>query len=192
MSRKQRNLANYSSIIATIATAILAITALITVYITISAWKEEREANRPYFTFKESPKVEVKDFPQFEINFTNVGQHPAINLWSKSIALNTDLKTKPVAAEEFALVNDIPKNGSATLLIDLKALTAEAKEGKVPPYFFVIALQYKDPIINESFKQTLYIKWNGIENGLVLATDHAQVEEKQKIINYLAKERISF
>jgi len=191
MTRKKDKLASYTSMIATIATAILAITALITVYITISAWREEREANRPYFTFKESPQVVNNESPEFEIKFNNVGEHPAVNLWSKSVVFNSDLKSKPIAVDEYALVNDIPKNASATLLIGLEALKNETSAGTVSPYFIVIVLRYEDPIIDEKFEQTLYIKWNRSEKGETLNTTHAEEEEKQKIINYFKQNNIS-
>jgi len=209
MSAKKRNLSNYTSLIATVATAVLAITALITVYITVSAWREEREANRPYFTFKESPKVVMHQSPEFEIKFTNVGGHPAVGLWSKSLVFNANLKEEPIAEDEYALVNDIPKNASATLLISLDQLKQLGKEPKqeqaqaqentpvesgenFDPQFIVIVLRYDDPIIDKKFEQTLYIKWSGMKDGEVLATNHAEEEEKEVIIQYFEQNHISF
>lgn len=191
MAKKDKKL-DYTSIIATLATTILAITALITVYITISAWKEEREANRPYFTFKESPQVVFDKDLEFEIKFTNVGEHPAVNLWSKSLVFSTNLEEKPISADEYALVNDIPKNAAATLLITLEALNSNAEQGNVQSQFIVIVLRYKDPIIDKEFEQTLYIKWNGIEQDEVLSTTHAEEEEKKNILNYFEKNSIPF
>lgn len=192
MSRKRSNLAHYTSIIATIGTAVLAITALITVYITISGWKEEQEANRPYFTFKEAPEVILSDSPEFEIEFTNVGEHPAVSLWSKCVVFSSDLESKPIAVDEYALVNDIPKNASATLLIELDALKEEVQKGKVPPHYIVIALKYEDPIINKSFIQNIYIEWSGMENGKALATNHAEEEERKQINSYFELNDIRF
>ncbi|KUO62783.1 MAG: hypothetical protein APF84_03815 [Gracilibacter sp. BRH_c7a] len=192
MVKKKINFANYTSIIATVATAVLAITALITVYITVSAWREEREANRPYFTFQESPKVVAGDSLDFEIRFTNVGEHPAINLWSKSVVFNSDLSSQPIAVDEYALVNDIPQNASATLLITLEKLEEQAKTGNIPPHFAVIVLRYEDPIIDKYFEQIIYIQWNGMEDGNILATNHAEEEEKMKIIDYFNNNNIKF
>ncbi|NLM20189.1 MAG: hypothetical protein GX207_00360 [Peptococcaceae bacterium] len=192
MIRKKNKLTKYTTMIATVATTVLAITALITVYITVSAWKEEREANRPYFTFQDSPEVVDYESPEFEIKFTNVGEHPAIRLWSKSIVINADLKSKPIAIDEYALVNDIPKNASATLVIESDTLKKQTAEGTVSPIFVVIVLRYEDPIIDEQFEQLLYIKWNGMEDGKLLGTTHAEEEEKQKINKYLKQHRINF
>lgn len=192
MVRKKSSFLNYSSLIATVATAVLAITALITVYITVSAWREEREANRPYFTFRESPSVVLDESLDFEIRFTNVGEHPAINLWSKSVVFNSDFLSEPIAVDEYALVNDIPQNASATLLITLEKLENDAKLGKVPPHFAVIVLRYEDPIIDKYFEQIIYIQWNGINQGEILSTNHAEEEEKQKIIDYFNKNNIKF
>mgnify|MGYP000948648643 FL=1 len=192
MKKKRKRLANYTSAIATIGTVVLAITALITVYITISGWKEEQEANRPYFTFKDSPKVIFGENLEFEIQFTNVGEHPAVSLWSKSIVLSSDLDSYPVAIDEFALVNDIPKNASATLVIGLDALRDSAETGNVEPHFIVILLKYKDPIIDKEFEQSLYMKWSGIEDRRILSTNHAEEDEKQQIIDFFNKQGINF
>ena len=190
--RKRKGFSNYTSIIGTLATAVLAITALITVYITISAWREEREANRPYFTFRESPVVTMGEELDFEIRFTNVGEHPAINLWSKSVVFNSDLSSQPIAVDEYALVNDIPQNASATLLITLEKLKNEAEAGNVPPHFVVIVLRYEDPIIDKDFEQIIYIQWNGMKNKEILSTNHAEEEEKKKIIEYFNNNNIKF
>lgn len=192
MDLKRNKSVNYSNIIATIATSILAVTALITVYITVSAWSEEREANRPYFTFKDSPSVTLKESPEFEIQFTNVGEHPAVGLWSKSIVFSTDLKQRPITVDEYALVNDIPKNAYATLLMSLKGLENKEKSGEIPPYFIVIILKYEDPIINQRFEQTLYIKWNGMQKGENFSTVHAEAAEKAMILEYFKKNDITF
>lgn len=193
MSKKRGNLSSYTGIIASLATAVLAITALITVYITISSWKDEREANRPYFTFKESPKIVFDDENlEFEIKFTNVGKHPAVNLWSKSLVFNEKLNEKPIAVDEYALVNDIPQNASPTLLIGLESLNAKAKLGDISPHFIVIMLRYEDPIIDKKFEQTLYLKWNGAKNGDILSTNHVEEEEKEKILDYFSNNNIKF
>lgn len=192
MVKKKSSFTNYTSIIATVATAVLAITALITVYITISAWREEREANRPYFTFRESPSVVMDEALDFEIRFTNVGEHPAINLWSKSVVFNSDLTSQPTAIDEYALVNDIPQNASATLLIALEKLDNQAKIGNIPPHFVVIVLRYEDPIIDKNFEQIIYIKWNGMKKGDILSTNHAEEEEKKNIIEYFNNNNIKF
>ncbi|UWG98844.1 hypothetical protein LPY66_08670 [Dehalobacter sp. DCM] len=192
MDKKRNKQINYSNVIATIGTSILAITALITVYITVSAWSEEREANRPYFTFKDSPSVELKESPVFEIQFTNVGEHPAVGLWSKSVVFSTDLKEHPITVDEYALVNDIPKNAYATLMISLNGLKNKETVGEIKPHFIVIVLKYEDPIINQRFDQTLYIKWNGVQNGENLATVHAEAYEKTMILEYFKENKISF
>jgi hypothetical protein len=119
-----------------------------------------------------------------------VGEHPAVSLWSKSIVFSSQLDSKPIAVDEYALVNDIPKNASATLLIGLEALEEQTREGEVLPHFIVIVLRYEDPIIHKKFEQTLYLKWNGIEEGQILATNHAEEEEKKTIIKYFAENKI--
>ena len=98
----------------------------------------------------------------------------------------------PTSIDEFALVNDIPKNASATLVIGLDALHDVAIIGNVEPHFIVILLKYEDPIIEKEFEQSLYMKWDGIEDKKILPTNHAEEDEKQQIIDYLKKHDISF
>ncbi|ADY56136.1 hypothetical protein Sgly_1839 [Syntrophobotulus glycolicus DSM 8271] len=194
MTKENKNFSNYANIIGTIATAILAVTALITVYITVTAWKEQREANRPYFTFKESPQVVLLEKLEFNTKLTNVGKHPATKLLSKSVVLPHDLKGEPFSVEKNELVNDIPQDASATLTIFLENPESPQKENKplnLDPYFIVINLYYEDPIIKETFNQSLYLKWNGIKNGSILSTSHAEQDEKDKILEYLQSNQIN-
>jgi hypothetical protein len=188
MTKEKRNSSNYANLIGSIATAILAVTALITVYITVTAWKEDREANRPYFTFKESPQVIFREKLEFETKLTNVGKHPATKLLSKSVVINSDLKGKPISMENNELVNDIPQDASATLVInfsDSSGLQKNDRSLNLKPYYIIIALHYEDPIIKEQFEQSLFLKWNGIKDGSILSTSHAEQDEKAKILDYL-------
>lgn len=194
MTKEKRNNYNYANIIGSIATAILAVTALITVYITVTAWKEDREANRPYFTFKESPQVVFREKLEFDTKLTNVGKHPATKLLSKSVVINSDLSGKPVSIENNELVNDIPQDASATLVLnfsDSSNLSKNDKSLNLQPYYIIIALYYEDPIIKEQFEQRLFLKWNGIKDGSILSTSHAEQSEKERILNYLKSNSIN-
>jgi hypothetical protein len=51
---------NFSSIVVTVATLIFAVTSMITVFISLSAWKEEQASARPYLIVS-NPKVAADD-----------------------------------------------------------------------------------------------------------------------------------
>ncbi len=176
------------SIVATLATTVLAISSLITVYVTVTAWREEREAARPYLTVQESPRVTVGERVSFELKFTNSGLHPAANLSSKSLVFAQDLAHEPVHHDEFDLANEIPNNTVSSLVIDLDR--REHATAAAPPVYIVVDLQYDDPILNKGFNQTIYLKWNGVTKGETQPIAHVQVTEKNKILNYFKNQHI--
>lgn len=193
MSGKRESIelnSKWTTIVATIATTILAITSLITVYITVTAWKEEREAFRPYLTVKESPRVDLKNGVNFELRFTNSGTHPASNLSSKSLVFDQALAQEPIHHDEFDLANEIPNNTSSSLVIGIDEKLINAKQIDITPLFIVVDLQYDDPILNKSYNQIIYLKWNGVINGVPQPMVHVRVEEKTQITDYLKKFRI--
>lgn len=191
MSNKGDKFLEWSSIIATVGTAIIALTALITVFVTLNAWKVQREAARPYLSLKESPQVEVKDGVQFEFKFNNVGIHPAVNLSSQTLVFEQSLDQKPVHNERYDLVNEIPKDTSSSLVIALTPQEIGLPSGNVSPYYLVVILQYFDPLINRKYQQTLFLKWHGIKDGKDQAIVHVQVQDKDKIINYLKANQVN-
>lgn len=191
MSGKEGKFLKWSSIIATVGTAIIALTALITVFVTLNAWKVQREAARPYLSLKESPQVEVKDGVQLEFKFTNVGVHPAVNLSSQTLVFEQNLQQKPIHNERYDLVNEIPKDTSSSLVIALTPKEISPSSEYASPYYLVVILQYFDPLINRQYQQTLFLKWHGIKEGKGQAIVHVQVQEKDKITNYLKANQVN-
>ena len=190
MGKRRSEFLGWSSIVATVATVVLAVTALITVYITVSAWRAERESARPYFTLKDSPKVQLTPEVNFEFKFTNAGVHPAVNLHSKSLVFDQSLAKEPVHQDEFDLVNEIPKDTSSSLLITIDKKDINPGQLNINPHFIVIDLQYDDPIIKKKYNQTIFLKWNGVLNGQLQAIVHLRLEEKEKILAYLKEKQI--
>jgi len=180
----------WSSIIATLGTCILAITATITVTVTLNAWKVDRESSRPYLSLQESPKVQLKSGLQLEFKFTNVGIHPAVNLASRTVLFAQRLEATPVHNEPNYLVNEIPQNMNSSLVIVLDSYEVDVKEIEVEPYYVVLYLEYFDPIINQHYSQTLYYKWNGIDQGEVQPIVHVERKEKEKILEYFKVQNI--
>lgn len=185
---KTEEFLGWSSIVATIATVILALTALVTVYITVSAWGDKRDSDRPYFTLKDSPKVVQTPELNFEFKFFNVGIHPAVNLRSRTLVFNQNLSMPPIHKDEFALVNEIPKDTSSSLVISIAKSEIDPNRKNIDPNFIVIDLSYVDPILKKPFAQSIFLKWNGVINGQIQPLVHLRLEEKDKIMDYLKKQ----
>lgn len=183
--------AKWSSIIATIGTSILALTATITVTVTLNAWKIDRESSRPYLSLQESPKVELKSGLKFEFKFNNVGIHPAVNLASRSIVFEQELNNNPIQNDPYYLVNEIPQDMSSSLVIALDSYEVDISEPDVRPYYIVVHLEYADPIINQQYQQTLYYRWDGIDRGEVQPVVHVEVREKENIDGYFDSQKIN-
>ncbi|AGA69698.1 hypothetical protein Desdi_2268 [Desulfitobacterium dichloroeliminans LMG P-21439] len=182
--------AKWSSIIATIGTSILAITATITVTVTLNAWKIDRESSRPYLSLQDSPKIEAKSGLSLEFKFNNVGTHPVVNLASRTLVIEQELENKPLQNDTYYLANEIPQNMASSLLIKFKSYEVDNSEPDVSPYYIVLHLEYTDPFINQKYQQTLYYRWDGIAGNEVQPIVHVEVREKESILNYLKKQKI--
>lgn len=180
----------WSSIIGTGATSVLAITALITVYLTVTSWKVQQETTRPYFVLKESPKVELGNELSLELRFNNVGIHPALNLSSETVVFDEQLSAKPVYSDESSIVNEIPKDGASSLVVTIPSDEIYSKQLNISAHYVVVDLQYADPILNRSYNQTIYMKWNGVREGKMQPIIHVQGDEKNKILEYFLKYNI--
>lgn len=180
----------WSTIIATTATSVLAITALITVYLTVAAWKVQQETTRPFFVLKESPKVELGNELSLELRFNNVGVHPAVNLSSETVVFDGQLSAEPVYLDEASIVNEIPKDASSSLVLVIPGEEIYPKQFNIDAHYVVVDLQYTDPILNKSYNQTIYMKWSGVREGKLQPIVHVQVDEKDKISQYFQEHNI--
>lgn len=180
----------WTSIIATTATTVLALTALITVYLTVAAWQAQQETARPYFILRESPKVDLGTELSFELKFTNIGMHPAKDLSSETIVFDDRLTGKPILYDESAIVNEIPKDASSSLVMTVPSEDIYPKQFNINPHYVVVDLRYTDPILNKSYNQQIYLKWTGVQEEKMQPTLHVKVEEKGKIDDYLKKNGI--
>lgn len=181
-SKKERD---WSTTLVTYSTVIFAIVSLITAYITITSWRAQRQADRPYFSVKESPIVELQKEITFEFEFTNVGKHAATNLVSNTYVFDQGLNLAPIHVDEYALINDIPRETTTRLMIQLNPKNISPAEGEVRPQYIVIYLTYSDPVLNQTYHQALYMKWAGVESGKGQPLIYAHTSEKDKILNYL-------
>lgn len=180
----------WSNIIATLATTVLALTALITVYLTVAAWKAQQETARPYFVLKESPKVDLGNELSFELKFTNVGMHPAKDLSSETVVFDEHLTGKPIHHDESAIVNEIPKDASSSLVMTIPSEEIYPKQLNINGHYIVVDIHYADPILHKSYSQLIYLKWAGVQEEKMQPTVHVKVEESGKINDYLEKNGI--
>ena len=190
MGKSKGGFSQWTSIIATIATTVLALTALITVYLTVTAWKVQQETERPYFILKESPKIDLGDELSFELKFNNVGVHPAVNLSSKTIIFDEQLSGTPIYNDESSIVNEIPKETASSLVVTIPSEEIYPKQLDISAKFMVIDLHYTDPILKKAYSQTNYMKWNGVKEGQLQPVVHVRVDEKESIMNYFQKHKI--
>lgn len=190
MEKSKGRFSQWISIIATMATTVLALTALITVYLTVTAWKVQQETERPYFILKESPKINLGDELSFELKFNNVGVHPAVNLSSKTIIFDEQLSVTPIYNDETSIVNEIPKETASSLVVTIPSEEIYPKQLDIGANFIVIDLHYTDPILKKVYSQTNYMKWNGVKEGQLQPVVHVRVDEKESIMNYFQKHKI--
>ncbi len=180
---------NWSSILVTISTAIFALVSIITVFLSVTSWQTQREAARPYLAFKESPSVHQKEELSFEFKFNNVGTHPATDLSSKILVFDQYLLQKPILIDEYTVVNDIPKDTTTTLLLNINNKDI-SKESDITPHFILISLSYADPILRKTYNQTIYLKWAGVNAGKPQPFIHVEISEKQDILKYLKSNQL--
>jgi len=174
---------NWSGTIVTISTVIFAFVSIVSVFISFTTWNAQREAARPYFTFKESPSIHLTDKLSFEFKFTNVGVHPAINLSSKSIVFDENLLQEPILIHDYTVVNNIPRDTNTSLLLSIKSI--DFIQADINPQFLVIHLSYADPITRKLYNQTIYTKWAGVIAQKPQPLIHVEASQKQLILNYL-------
>ena len=173
---------NWSSVIITISTVIFALVSIVSVFISFTTWQAQSEAARPYFTFKESPTINVTDNLSFELKFNNVGIHPAINLSSKSIVFDGNLLREPILVDDYTVVNDIPRDTTTSLLLNIKG---DFLQADINPHFLVICFNYSDPITHKLYTQTIYTQWAGVIANKIQPLIHVEASQKQDILNYL-------
>lgn len=174
---------NWSGNFVTISTAIFAFVSIVSVYISVVTWQTQREASRPYFTFKESPSIHLTNELSFEFKFNNVGTHPATNLSSKTIVFDESLLQEPLLVDVYTVVNDIPRDTTTSLLLSIKNLDFLLAD--INPQYVIICLSYTNPITSKLYTQTIYTKWVGVIAQKPQPLIHVEVNEKEKILNYL-------
>ncbi|KUO58886.1 MAG: hypothetical protein APF84_14235 [Gracilibacter sp. BRH_c7a] len=177
-----------SDIIITITTLIFAITSMVTVYISLSAWNNERESVRPYLTFYNSPEVYLENnYLNFSFAFYNVGFHPAASFHSQTLIVDYCLDDQPLHNDQFTLVNYIPQKTSTDLMIKIDLEPTKIDYDNINPHFIIINLKYTDPILEKNHEQIIFLRWEGITNKNLQPIFHCSKEEKNLILDYIKK-----
>ena len=171
------------AIVGAVSTAIAAIAALLTVYLATTTWKEQIGSKRPYFTITEPGIKPLPQSPPYRIQITmeNIGVHPAYDLFGKIYIIDENLKGRPQFTFDFSVANEIPAETPTPWYNDSLQLPTN-----VPPQYVVFAIKYWDPVVNKSFAQVFFMKWDGVVNGQFHPDFvHVSIEEKQKIEDHL-------
>ena len=177
-----------SNTIVAITTLLFAITSMITVYISLTAWNDERESVRPYLTFQHSPEVYLEDKHLiFSFVFYNVGLHPAASFHSQTLIVDCRLNDQPLHNDQFTLVNSIPQNTTTDLVIKVSLEPSKIDYQNIIPHFIIINLKYSDPILEKSHEQIIYLRWEGIIKGKIQSIFHCSKQEKDFIVEYIEK-----
>ncbi len=174
--------------IMTVTTLIFAVTSLITVSISISAWKEERESVRPYLTFNQSPDVSIAEPGRIAFGFElkNVGLHPASSLYCQTLIVDCALDKDVLHKDQLTMVNLIPYNMTTELVIHLEPPKGTDLQN-LDQHYLVITLKYTDPVLDKKHEQIIYLRWGGSDNGHTLPLFHASKDDKNRILEYLKK-----
>ena len=175
----------WSTFLVSGSTAVFAIISLISVVITINTWQTQREAARPYFSFKESPSIQLTHDVSFEFKFVNVGTHPATELTSKTLVFPENLQEQPILIDTYSVVNDIPRDTATSLLLHLDPSQLYPAAPDLDAYYIVISLDYRDPILKETYHQIIFLKWPGVNHGHVQPLIHMEAGEKTQVIQYI-------
>lgn len=168
------------TIIATFFAAMSAVAAFCTVLQARDAQREAIKSNRPYFTLKAPGIKQLPNSPPYRMQITmeNIGVRVAQDLKGKIIIVDMLSEKDPTLTTEFSIANDIPKNVPTPWYTDSVQLPSN-----VSSHYVLMGIKYLDPITKEIFKQSFFMKWNGIKDGK-LEPDfvHVSCDEKEKII----------
>ena len=176
---------NMWDIISTLSGVIAAIVALITVYIAISSLQKENQYKRPYFIIEKPGIKALPESPPYRMQITlyNTGVHPATDLVGSIKILDYTLDQKPQFDFKFSVANEIPHDSPTPWYNDDVMLPNNLK-----PQYVILNIEYGDPILKESFSQSFFMRWNGIQNGTTHPDFvHVQIEERNKIKEFFKK-----
>lgn len=142
------------TIVSSVAGAVAAIAAMITVYQAKMVWQQERETKRPFFIIEKPGVKPLPTAPPYRIQITmeNRGVHPASGLEGRILILRADLTSQPDFDFRFSVANAIPANSPTPWYNDSVNLPQN-----LPPQYVVLAIKYEDSILEKKFGQVFFM-----------------------------------
>jgi len=175
---------NLSNILVTLTTLIFAVSSMITVIISLSAWKEERESVRPYLTLSSPVIAFENDSLLFSFELCNVGLNPAASLHCQTTFLDCNPDSPLLHEDQYSMSNIISRNAGEKLTIKIDSNSSAFMARNI---YLVISLKYTDPVLEREHEQIMYFKWPGMEDGKPAHVYHASKDDRELILNYLRK-----
>jgi len=166
--------------VSAISGAVAAIAAFRTVRQSRVSSQEQIRAHRPYFKISHpritpNPKTTPPSFLyKVQLSIKNIGARPATKWIGQIHIINQDLKTPPEYKSVFSIATDVPPTGEHEWWKNDLFI----QDGV--PLYIVLAIQYTDPIVKETFSQIFWFQWlGGVEDDPQLM--HISVEAKEEI-----------
>ena len=174
-------------VLSSVSAAGAAIAALIATWINHKTFKNELEKDRPFIGFPIAGLIDV-ELPnnryKIQIHLVNFGKIPALNVKTKVVALDTSLQNTLDFNEETEIGNELLPNIPSPWQSDIWRFSGP----NISPRFVVIGVTYTD-LKNRLFKNIMYAKWNGLNNGQgERKFFHASIEEIKTLKTYLKDE----
>ena len=178
----------WTEVISTVAAAVAAIFAAISIYQVNRARKKERESQRPYFISQERPqRVPSADKPEgtfdLSITFKNSGVRPAADVVYRALIISKKLEGEPIHKGDL-LSSSIETPGGGDLLYLAAGIEFPPNTESAYLVFFI---KYRDRILGKTFTQRFYFTWiQPVQTGFGPIGFHGKLpdEERQKLDKY--------
>jgi hypothetical protein len=183
---------DFWSIISVFLGAIAAIAAAFAVYQTAKSYKDQLEANRPYFMitdqgFKQLPNGS----PPYRliISLKNIGNRPARGFHERIMYITSELKGAANLLYDSSVSNELAPGETTHWFSD----TVQFTKDDILPHYFIVAIKYGDPLTHKDYKQTFVYKWHGSkEHKTYPILMYISKEEAEKVLKYLEKDLEEF
>ncbi len=174
---------NMCSAVSAICAVIVTLLAFWSIRITIGDRRADRQARRSYVTVSDAKIMQLPTSPPYriQITFKNEGFNRATGFEGEILFVNASLKKKPSSVVPLSIANDIPRNAEPQWKYD------EFYPGpNMSKAYVVILYAYFDPLLEEEFRHSFFLKWDGVENGIMKPNfPHVSKSEKAKVEEYL-------
>lgn len=171
----------------TLWSAVAAIAALAAVYQVASISREERASARPYIKLV-GPGFRglTTGSPPYRMTFdmVNIGVRPAVESEGRLIMIDQTFAGSPLRDVPLSVGNDMPPDSPIKWLDDTFVFPTELQ-----PHWVIVALSYRDPVLNELLDQIFVMKWKGAINGLPAPDfEYATRAERSLVLDRLKDE----